>query len=206
MYNNSKNIFTGVLCAIVIAVIAVGVLFACGVFKKEVTSKTKLPITYPDKTINWMSLDDGKTLRAAFNDKLVTVPNGGNINIQYSINKFDFGGDKTARATFTCDLNSIDELGYEIWTVNPATSMTHHVDFIANGKDYCMNIYIYNNAVLNDKGDVTSGDGFVLEVGELVEKVSVTTDAGTSVEEKAIEITDFKLVSLSIVALDTPLK
>ena len=187
MYNSSKNIFTGILCFVVVAAILVGALFACGVFKKDTTTGTKLPIVYPDKNINWVQVND-TTLRASFNDQLNINPKQDTISITMYLNdineKFMLGLTQS---------KSNDELSYEVWGCSRDDGYEQFGFFdkaTETEQNYRIKVVMYNNATLTDAGDVTSGKGFVLEFGGF-DKVtnSESGDVYTPVAIEKIKIT-----------------
>ncbi len=172
MYNSSKNIFTGILCAIVVAAIVVGALFACGVFKKDTTTGTKLPIVYPDKNINWVQVDD-TTLRASFDD---------NLNIDYrqdSLFVSMYVNDYRNKISFSLSRGSfMSGDGFSKWYANGNGDYTSFSVYSSDGSyiNYRIKFVLYDNAVLNDVGFVLAGKGFVLEIGGLDR---ITTDSET---------------------------
>ena len=187
MYNSSKNIFTGILCFVVVAAILVGALFACGVFKKDTTTGTKLPIVYPDKNINWVQVND-TTLRASFNDQLNINPKQGTILITMYLNDIN----EKFKLNLT-QSESNDELSYEVWDCSRADGYEQFAFFdkaTETEQQYRIKVVMYNNATLTDAGDVTSGKGFVLEFGGF-DKVtnSESGDVYTPVAIEKIKIT-----------------
>ncbi len=183
MYNSSKNIFTGILCFVVVAAILVGALFACGVFKKDTTTGTKLPIVYPDKNINWVQVND-TTLRASFNDQLNINPKQKSIIITMYVNDIS---EKITMYLTQSETNN--ELSYEVWHrdggVNGYEQFGIYDKATETEQSYRIKVVMYNNATLTDAGDVTSGKGFVLEFGGF-DKVT-NNDSGDVYTPVAIE-------------------
>ncbi len=173
MYNDSKNIFTGIICFLVIAAVVVGACFALGVFKAP--SKTKLPIVYPDKNVNWVQVDD-TTLRASFDDKLNINAKQNTIFITAYFNDMD--------KKFSFDLsqsNLNDALSYEVWSCGGGSGyqvLGFFDDATKTDIDYRIKLVLYNNAALTDAGDVTTGKGFVLEFGGF-DKITTDEESGS---------------------------
>jgi len=190
MYNNSRNILTGLLCFVVVAVIVVGALFACGVFKKGTTTGTKLPIVYPDKNINWVQVND-TTLRASFDDKLDINSKQEFINMTIYVNDFtDKLGVNLSQS------KSDDDVNYETWNLSGDgyVQTGYYDEATKTDLMYRIRVVLYNNATLTDAGDVTSGKGFVLEFGDLQ---SITDNEETGDKTYTpVDIEKIKVVSI----------
>lgn len=158
MYNDSKNIFTGIICFLVIAAVVVGACFALGVFKAP--SKTKLPIVYPDKNVNWVQVND-TTLRASFDDNLKTNSKQDYVFLTFFVNDIDL------KITTSLKQSKTDvDVNYEVWgfnNVNDYEEFGYFDEATETNFAYRMKVVLYNNAALTAAGDVTSGKGFVLE-------------------------------------------
>lgn len=190
MYINSKNILTGVLCAIIIAAITMGVLFACGVFGKkdsETATGIKLPIVYPDENINWAQVND-TTLRASFDDKLNIDDSQKYVRIAFYVNDFP---------QYFCPSLTKDEsrseffVAYDTWKImgDGYTQNWYRDQTTGAEMAYRVTLVLYNNATLTETGDVTSGDGFVIEFGDF-DKIERNNDTGeeTYIPEKIEKI------------------
>lgn len=190
MYNN--KILVGVLSAIIAVLVVFGILFGCGVFKSSDTDKgTKLPICYPDKDINWMSVNDDKTFRASFNDVL-TLENDKTLLFIFDINNL-CNDDMISSLVY--DKSSKDKFAYDIWVAgNSSECITFYVSDGDSDVEYNVTFKLYNNAALTEAGDITAGEGFVLEVGNLKMQ---TVDSETSEETYIdVEITSVRILSM----------
>lgn len=190
MYNN--KILVGVLSAIIAVLVVFGILFGCGVFKSSDTDKgTKLPICYPDKDINWVSVNDDKTFRASFNDVL-TLENDKTLLFIFDINNL-CNDDMISSLVY--DKSSKDKFAYDIWGAgNSSECITFYVSDADSDVQYKVTFKLYNNAALTEAGDITTGEGFVLEVGNLKMQ---TVDSETSEETYIdVEITSVRILSM----------
>lgn len=190
MYNN--KILVGVLSVIIAVLVVFGILFGCGVFKSSDTDEgTKLPICYPDKDINWVSVNDDKTMRASFDDVL-TLDKDKALLFIFDIN--NLCNDDTI-SSLVYDKSSKDKFAYDIWDAgNRFEGIYFYVPDEDSEVQYVVTFKLYNNATLTKTGDITVGEGFVLEVGNLKMQ---TVDSETSEETYIdVEITSVKILSM----------
>jgi len=189
MYNDSKNIITGIICFLVIVAVAIGACFALGVFKAP--TKTSLPIVYPDKNINWVQVND-TTLRASFDDKLDINSKQENIFLSFYLNDVD------EKITLNLSQSKLDDdVNYEVWGCGSNggyEQFGYHDEATDTNFEYRMKVVMYNNATLTDAGDVTSGKGFVLEFGGL-DKITQDSESGNETYTP-VDIEKIKVVSI----------
>lgn len=171
-----KKILTIVAYVLLIAVIVVGALFLFGVFDKN---STKLPIVYPDNNVNWVEYDNGM-LRASFDDKLDITQE--DIMMRFTINDLvptsNSGDVQTG-------LQILDDKDLAYTTYYGDTSLSVEVE--EETYEYQVSIKLYNHATLTDNGDITSGDGFVIEFSNL-EKYDDDLSTYTPVEITSLKI------------------
>ena len=151
---NIKPILTGALSAIGVVAIVLVILFACGVFTHK--DDVKLPITYPNENINWVMSDDG-ALRASFSNDLKITQD--NITIVASINGMDSADGGTRYALTRLDNQ---DFAYTVYEMEQGFSSEVAED---EWVEYELVIRLYDNAELTEDGDITTGDGFVIEFG-----------------------------------------
>ena len=173
MYINNKTILTTIVYVVLIAAVVVGLLFAFGVLGDK--NSTKLPITYPDKNIDWVMSEDG-TLRASFGDNLKITQD--EIVLKFAIN--DSEDSSTA-------LRLVDETDstYKTYEAKP-------VSFHGDSENdtlitYSITIRLYIDATLTDNGDLITGDGFVVEFADL-QKYDDDTSAYVDVDIESLKI------------------
>ena len=173
MYINNKSILTTIVYVVLIAAVVVGLLFAFGVLGDK--NSTKLPITYPDKNIDWVMSEDG-TLRASFGDNLKITQDS--MSVKFSVNDIE---DTVA----TLDIIENTELTYNTYEAE-SVAMFVEVDE-GTTEDYSITVRLYTGATLTDNGDLTAGDGFVVEFADL-QKYDDDTSAYVDVEIESLKI------------------
>ena len=179
--NKFLSVMAGILCFVVLAAIVVGILFAVGVFNKN---NVKLPITYPSEEYNWVELEDG-TLRVAV-DKNINITKDG-IYLICDINNFHKNGEEFG---LNSDGFNLTPLNYTVYGFDGTGSYEASEDVYV---EYEITILLYNNAILTEDGDITAGDGFVVEFSDFA---LYDDDSSTFIPDKITNIKIFGIYEL----------
>ncbi len=180
----TEKILTGALGVIIIAAIVVGLLFAFGVIN---LSKTKLPIVYPDKNINWVSNEDKTMVRGSFDSALDI--SGEEFEIVFDINNLELGyNDDNLGMNARLSLVENNNVAYDIYVFSSGNF--YYEDENSTSIECQISIKLYNNATLTAQGDITSGKGFVIEVSNF------GMDLDQTGEFTPQEIESFKVYSI----------
>lgn len=181
MKDNKVSITSIIVGIILIAAIVVGILFATGVL--SIKKGTQLPITYPNNTINWVVTKGGE-IRASFEDELKITQE--DIIVRFTVNDLQSTGARDGDEA-VLELREDKDLPYIKYDGTTSISVEVAEDTY---EEYSLSITIYNNASLTESGDITSGDGFVLEFSNFCKY-----DEDSSAYLEA-EITSFKVLSI----------